>query len=356
VRGELGRLRGAGGALRSMKSIPLIDPDRFERLTDESLPESSLRGNEEASTRQTFAVKGGVGDFLQCLPYMRAHPEHRYLVASHHDRVAEFFAAAGVRAEEEYLGKLGGVAACPRATFFDRWPFPWAPRRLFSDDRPIVGVHLEASSYSLNVERRFGFPPKTLPATVLTKLMSALPDRNFFLFGSLGEAIDLEINTRANFRVVRKPNVADSLLHVHQCSALVGSDSAFKTMSAMLRIPTIVWVGDYLDRDRDERFVDPYVEAGVMSVFRYRDLSKENEVDAGVKFCVEQISSGKYGRVERGSIINDVMSGLITINDARMRMGLCSIGADGDTKVSPPLSFDLREAILSINTDGVVKA
>ena len=34
-------------------------------------------------------IKGGIGDFLQCLPHVMAHPEHQYLVASHHDHVHE---------------------------------------------------------------------------------------------------------------------------------------------------------------------------------------------------------------------------------------------------------------------------
>ncbi len=239
--------------------------------------------------KHTIAVKGGIGDFLQCLPFMLAHPEHQYLVASHHDHVSEFFGALNIEVEELSLGRMNGAEICPRHLFFQNNPFPkQAP--IFTGNRPVVGVHLGGSNYSLSVEKRFGFPSKALPVAVLEALVMAGLQYDFLLFGSPNELADLGLGLHG-VRPVSKEDVTVSLAHVAECSAFVGSDSAFKTMSAMLGIPTIVWVGDYKDSHRDERFIEPYVRAGVMSVFRYRDLSSEREVGSGVDFSIRQLKT-----------------------------------------------------------------
>jgi hypothetical protein len=230
-----------------------------------------------------LAVKGGIGDFLQYLPFMLAHPEHRYLVASHYNRVQEFFEPLGVKVEELSLGRLAGIDNCPRSLFLKGNPFkPQAP--VFTDRGPI-GVHLGGSAYSLSVEKRFGLPSKALPLTVLEMLVWA-SNHNFLLFGSPEELAELGVKESHRVRFINSEDVTVSLSHVAECSALIGSDSAFKTMSAMLGIPTVVWVGDYTDTFRDANFIHPYVRAGVMSVFRYNDLSSNDEVSSGVNFSL----------------------------------------------------------------------
>lgn len=239
----------------------------------------------------TLAVKGGIGDFLQCLPYMMAYPEHEYFVVSHYDRATEFFASVGVRVTEAPLGKVGGVELCPRSMFFDHNPFGRrAP--LFNDGRPVVGVHLWASNYSLSIERRFGFPSKTLPPLLLDRFRMAMPEANFILFGSSSEIDEFSGGRPRSdgcLAFVADHDVTVSLTRVEECLALVGSDSAFKTMSAMLCIPTVVWVGDYKDETRDSVFINPYVLAGVMSVFRYKDLGSGPDLTAGASFTLSRL-------------------------------------------------------------------
>lgn len=240
-----------------------------------------------------IAVKGGVGDFLQCLPYMLAHPEHKYLVASHYDRVTEFFASVGLQVEELSLGRLTNVPNCPRSLFFNNNPID-KQHPLF--DGPAIGIHLGGSGYSLGIEKRFGFPPKALPFTVLNELL-ADSTHNFLLFGSPLELTNIPAHwyRSKRLKIVNDKDITVSLGHVANCSALVGSDSAFKTMSSMLRIPTIVWVGDYKDTFRDATFIEPYVKEGVMTVFRYTNLTSSREVKKGVDLTLGQLS----GCVER---------------------------------------------------------
>lgn len=237
---------------------------------------------------RSIAVKGGIGDFLQCVPFMLAHPEYRYLVASHNDCIQEFFGALNIEVEELSLGRLKGADACPRSLFFNSNPFP-QQTPIFTGTRPVVGVHLGGSSYSLNVERRFGFPLKALPLSVLRELLLNGTQYDFLLFGSVDELAEFGVKENHHLKLVNNADISVNLSHVAECSILIGSDSAFKTMSAMLKIPTVVWVGDYRDDFRDVNFINPYVKAGVMTVFRYRNLSFGYEVATGVNFSLEQV-------------------------------------------------------------------
>lgn len=242
-----------------------------------------------------LAVKGGIGDFLQCLPFMLTHPKHnQYLVASHYDRVPEFFAAFGLTVEELSLGRLTGVDNCPRGLFFRNNPLP-KPVPIFTNGRPVLGIHLGGSNYSLSVEKRFGFPSKALPITVFNALVSANKGHNILLFGSASELDALMPNWRKSksehLRFIADDDVTVSLSYVAECTTFIGSDSAFKTMSAMLRIPTIVWIGNYKDDTRDGTFIDPYVKAGVMTAVRYHNLSSDYEVQVGVELCQRMVSN-----------------------------------------------------------------
>jgi len=236
----------------------------------------------------SFAVKGGIGDFLQCLPFMLNHPEYRYLVVSHYDRATEFFSSVGLTVQEMPLGKVKGIEVCPRQLFFTN---PFRRQKPIFTNGPVLGIHLGGSDYSISVEKRFGFPPKNLPVSVWNALIKE--ECNILIFGTVAEfdalVPDWRNSRSKNIKYVVDDDVTVSLSRVAECSTFIGSDSAFKTMSAMLHIKTIVWVGDYKDEFRDEKFIDPYVKAGVMEVFRYRDLNSDWEVREGVRFCREQL-------------------------------------------------------------------
>ena len=232
-----------------------------------------------------YAIKGGVGDFLQCLPFMLEHPDEKYYVVSHFAGTKAFFRHWNIPVYDVSFGQLPKIPLCPRVTFFTSNPFPKVPFLFDDSGMPIIGVHLGGSQYSLSTEERFGFPPKALPAYFLEHL--ALMNLNFYIFGApeeLDEFEDIE-----NITLVREDNIILSLARVAECKAFIGSDSAFKTMSSMLYIPTIVLIGDYMDRHRDSRFIDPYVEERVMRVFRYWDLNAFETMTSAVNFCSREL-------------------------------------------------------------------
>lgn len=244
-----------------------------------------------------WAIKGGIGDFLQCVPFVLEHPDHRYVVASHYNRAPEFFGALGVRIKEESFARIEDIPECPRQLFFDNNPFG---KRTFATTQPIIiqpiiGLHLGASKYSNSLAKRYGFPPKNLPPSILTSLLSNPAKFSLCLFG---ESSELDVLLPAwrrteNYRlkIISEDHIAVSLSYVASCDCFIGSDSGLKTMSSMLRIPTVVWMGDHKDESTEETFINPYVKAGVMSMFRYRDLSLPEEVQAGVEFSLGKLLS-----------------------------------------------------------------
>jgi hypothetical protein len=72
------------------------------------------------------------------------------------------------------------------------------------------------------------------------------------------------------------------LSYVQQCDVIIASDSSIKTMSSMLKIPTLVWLADYRDPPRDSMFIDSYTQAGVMEVFWYKNFNDLQDVSSGI--------------------------------------------------------------------------
>ncbi|CAG4929722.1 unnamed protein product [Acidocella sp. C78] len=240
-------------------------------------------------------LEGGIGDFLQCLPVLLqpAARGARLIVATHQRGAEALFSGLGIEVETifhfndeasrrriiEHLDVLGPHMICPRAHYFAANPFPPAPARL-DGTRRTIGIHLGGSAYAVALQRQWGIPPKTLPPAILDALLPL--DADLLLFGTAAEIESYGLAPRDNLTAVCCAEISDSLAHVAQCDLMIGSDSAFKTASAMLSIPTFVWLGDYADPPRDTMFIDPYVAAGIMQVFRYTDLAHPAQRGAGI--------------------------------------------------------------------------
>jgi ADP-heptose:LPS heptosyltransferase len=241
-------------------------------------------------------LSGGAGDFLQCAPFMLAnrHIPVRYVVASHLQGASDLFQTFGITIEKiaffydlasqkqvlDSFRQLGELHPCPRCRYFPTPPFT-IPAQLFNAQRKTLGIHLGGSTFSIQIQRQFGVPIKALPTQVLQHFLRE--NFNLLLFGSQSEIAALQIPEQDNLRFVCLPEISKSLAYVSHCDGFFGSDSAFKTMSAMLRIPTVVWMANYVDPPRDKKFIDPYVMDRVMFTFRYTRLDDE-EIHAGARF------------------------------------------------------------------------
>lgn len=70
---------------------------------------------------------------------------------------------------------------------------------------------------------------------------------------------------------------------------MIASDSVFKTMASMLNIPSIVLHKDNKNPFRDRTFIEPYVKAGSMYVYKYQNL--EDEVGDALSFTMKHIKT-----------------------------------------------------------------
>ena len=175
------------------------------------------------------------------------------------------------------MGLKEPMQSVPRTKYFNHNPFP-KQNPLFDNNKPVIGVHLCGSKFSSNNAHKAGVQNKTIPADIIHHLSH---EYNVMLFGLPEEVITLNLKQSNNLKFVTFLDIAKSLSYVGQCHAVVAADSSIKTMSSMLKIPTFVWMADHADYFRDTVFISPYVDDGVMKVYRYKDAFKE--VNEGIK-------------------------------------------------------------------------
>ena len=234
---------------------------------------------------QVVVLDGGIGDFLQCIPFVLNEKKFKYICITHLKGAKSFFEVIGIDLKIYFfsnekekstilksLPKPMEYLRCPRTQYFEDNPFK-VETPLFNNGKPIVGIHVNGSAYSLNVQKQFGMILKSIPSRLIKELISDY--YKVMVFGLKEEIMQINLIESDNLRFVINENPAISLAYVQQCNAVVASDSGIKTMSSMLKIPTMVWLGDYQDPPRDQLFIDPYVNDGVMRVFRYKDVNAQ---------------------------------------------------------------------------------
>jgi ADP-heptose:LPS heptosyltransferase len=238
-----------------------------------------------------FYSEGGVGDTLQHLPFMLLNKKARYCMMNHYKGAKELLRSFGIKSaytfhyktdiqKLEFLKSMGlkePMQQVPRTKYFDNNPFP-QQKPLFDNDNPVIGIHLCGSKFSSDGYIKHGQATKTIPADIIHHLSH---EYNVILFGLPEEVITLKLKQSNNLKFVTFLDIAKSLSYVSQCHAVVGADSSIKTMSAMLKIPTFVWLADHPDYFRDTVFISPYVDDGVMKIYRYKDAFKE--INEGMK-------------------------------------------------------------------------
>jgi len=247
---------------------------------------------------QVILLMGGIGDLLQCLPFIDANKTkpYRYAAVTHLKGAPELFETIGIKPDplhifstlDEQNSVLNNLnrsiqwVHCPRAQYFKEFPFD-IEKPVFKNSKPVVGIHINGSAFAIDTQKKFGMILKSIPARVIKELIS--DDYNLMVFGLEEELQPIGLEVGENLQLISYKNPAKSLAYVSQCDAFVGSDSAFKTLSSMMKIPTFVWLGDYIDPPRDDMFINPYIEDKVIEVFRYKDV--DAQFDRGITMTKE---------------------------------------------------------------------
>lgn len=226
-------------------------------------------------------VCGGIGDFLVSL--QSAIKEGTIDVYSHYPNAKDFFEPFGVTINR--LDHFASVEAM-RGIYIGGEPLPnhrypvfkLPPIQTVAPFKLVIGVHIEGSDYSNNFWGALGAPTKNMSLGFMNQLIELVLkefDVMIYVFCSpkRSQEIAHEIGENKAIKIVAYPYIWESLMHVTHCDFVIGMDSCIKTMSSILRIPTITLVGDYVDHLRDAKFITPYEQDGVMKCLRFKDIN-----------------------------------------------------------------------------------
>ena len=243
----------------------------------------------------TLQIQGGIGDFLQHLPFILQHKSYSYIVLTHFLHAESFFKALGIKVKKYYfytnwedyveirdkLQTLPNTYVCPRTLFFKENPFS-VTKKKSPKKNYVIGIHMGSSKIGSG---------KALSQDFVNKIFETLIQLQYkiILFGTDDELKSLEIKSSEYVIFAKDKNVIKNLSLVNQCDLMVASDSVFKTMASMLNIPSIVLHKDNANHFRDRTFIEPYVKAGSMSVYKYQNL--EDEVDDALVFTMKNINA-----------------------------------------------------------------
>lgn len=249
-------------------------------------------------------IRGGIGDFLQCLPYVLMRPDDEYYIHTHFSKAKEFFNEFGVESPKVFLFKDAAehdsqvdeilsncdpkvktnFMECPRF-FYSSLAFSDSIRAQvdslvssFKEKKPIIGIHPFGSLFAKNIYEKFNLPIKFIPADVIKNIVSN--KFNYFLFGSKQELENYGLTETDNMKFVCFDNVVASLASVKSCSKIIGTDSCFKAMAVIHKIPSYCILGDFEDETRDAMFINQYAEDKVLTVFKYKNfLEQQAEIE-----------------------------------------------------------------------------
>ena len=139
--------------------------------------------------------------------------------------------------------------------------------------KKLIGIHPFGSQLSQDVWGKEGWPAKRISNEAILHIIESLQHKyDFLIFGSQKEidSLPVEIYTHHSvYKTTMYTNMFESLGMVTWCDAMIATDSVMKTMSAICKIPTYVFMGNYVDTYRDAFFIDPYISNGTMKVWQF---------------------------------------------------------------------------------------
>ena len=235
---------------------------------------------QKSSKKSYLEIHGGVGDFLQHLPFLLKHKSAKYIVATHFLAAKSFFETLGIHVSQYYfynnadeyriirhkLKILKYSYWCPKQVFFDAVPFK-AQERLKLKTNVVIGLQIGSS-------RLTNSPLSIKFALKLVDILLGI-GCSLILFGTKKEIDQLKLKPKKELFFATDKDIAKNLSLVQFCDLLIGGESVFKTMSSMSKIKTLVIHEDNNNRFRDRVFTNPYIQTGVMNVYKYKNLDNE---------------------------------------------------------------------------------
>ena len=241
---------------------------------------------QKSSKDFSIEIHGGIGDFLQHLPFILKNKSARYIVATHFKGAPSFFKSLNIQVDQYYyysnkeeydairnlIDKHEYAYICPRALFFKASPFG-NPVTSKPTKRKTIGIHAGASSLGSH---------KAIPAGFTQQLLKYLVRENhkIVLFGTKKELTEFQGLKNNGIAFASDKNIIINLALVEHCDFFIGSDSVFKTMASMLKKPTIVLHQNIKNNFRDRVFITPYIKEQLMYVYKYTNFNKTDTKSA----------------------------------------------------------------------------
>ena len=241
---------------------------------------------QKSSKNFSIEILGGIGDFLQYLPFILKNKTAHYIVATHFRGSPSFFKSLNIQVDQYYfysnkeeyrairnlIRKHDYTYVCPRALFFKASPFG-NPVTSKHTKRKTIGIHAGASSLGSH---------KAIPADFTRQLLKYLDRENFkiILFGTKNELTEFQGLKNKGIVFASDKNIIKNLALVEHCDFFIGSDSVFKTMASMLKKPTIVLHQNIKNNFRDRVFITPYIKEQLMYVYKYTNFNKTDTKSA----------------------------------------------------------------------------
>jgi ADP-heptose:LPS heptosyltransferase len=212
---------------------------------------------------------GGIGDIFLSLG--KAQQEGECAVYSHFSGAKKFVESFGIKVPK--FVEFNSVQDFPKPTegYIGHDVFPnikinKTPNPLWNENKPIVGIHPFGSSLSNDYWLSRNQPAKYISKDNIEVLIDKLSDKySLKIFGSEFDLAGFRIEGADNACV----DIEDLPSAISECYAVIGTDSAIKTISSAMRIPTAVVIGNYPDPMRDSKFLVPYMKEGIMNVGTY---------------------------------------------------------------------------------------
>lgn len=259
------------------------------------------------SANKSFLLKGGIGDILQHLPFMLENKSLRYIVVTHFSEAKYFLENLGIKNYELHFFKSASEASliiknlqksnfffhCPRDIFFEKNPFQNIKSLSNISSSPSIGLHVSASKVGLD---------KILPEILVNNILDevATLEYKLMIFCTKYEQKKMFSRNmkRKNIEFVNDDDIIKNLSRVCECDFFIGSDSVFKTMSSMLRKPTLVVLPiRKINTFRDRMFLNPYIESGIISVYTLDGLGSDH-IRAAMTFIFGKLHDAvKKGRI-----------------------------------------------------------
>jgi hypothetical protein len=251
----------------------------------------------KSNLKGTYIIKGGIGDILQHLPFVLDNKKLRYIILTYFRDAPDFFSELGVtnckfiyycdRYEYSKFNRLlnsqKNTYPCPRDIFFSSEPFIGIKEKFLKSNRKLIGLHFNASQINLI---------HTIPKEVQKGLIKMLIRNQFnvIVFSSNQEYKNMDKIKSKFVRYSHDINLIKNLAKVSACNLFIGCDSAFKTMSSMLKIPTIVVYPNIKMSSFGQRmFFEPYINRKILSIYRYRKDTKQ-EINETLSLLKEKIT------------------------------------------------------------------